>query len=57
MTSGVRIGVPLVTSRGMKEDATRAIAGFICDILDDETNVPRVAQEVKDLCSQYPLYA
>ncbi|WDP92660.1 MAG: serine hydroxymethyltransferase [Desulfobacter sp.] len=57
VTSGIRIGVPLVTSRGMKEDATRTIAGFICDILDDAANIARVAQEVKDLCSKYPLYA
>ena len=56
VTSGIRIGVPLVTSRGMKEDATRAIAGFICDILDDAANITRVAAQVKDLCSQYPLY-
>ncbi|MCG8619839.1 MAG: serine hydroxymethyltransferase [Desulfobacterales bacterium] len=56
VTSGVRIGVPLVTSRGMKEEATRAIAGFICDILDDAANITRVAAQVKDLCSQYPLY-
>ncbi|PIE60863.1 MAG: serine hydroxymethyltransferase [Desulfobacterales bacterium] len=56
VTSGIRIGVPLVTSRGMKEDAAKTIAGFICDILDDAANVTRVAQDVKDLCSQYPIY-
>jgi len=56
VTSGIRIGVPLVTSRGMKKEATSAIAGFICDVLDDAANVTRVAQQVKDLCSQYPLY-
>lgn len=57
VTSGIRIGVPLVTSRKMKEDAVRAIANYICDILDDAANISRVAQEVKDLCSQYPLYS
>ncbi len=56
VTSGIRIGVPLVTSRGMKEEATTAIAGFICDILDDTANVSAVADQVKALCSQYPLY-
>ena len=56
VTSGIRIGVPLVTSRGMKEDAVTAMAGFICDILDDEANVTPVAKKVKALCSQYPLY-
>ena len=56
VTSGIRIGVPLVTSRGMNEEATSAIAGFICDVLDDAANVSVVADQVKALCSQYPLY-
>ncbi len=56
VTSGVRIGVPLITSRGMNEDAVTAVAGFICDVLDDEANVSRVADQVKALCTQYPLY-
>jgi glycine hydroxymethyltransferase len=56
VTSGVRIGVPLITSRGMNEDAVGSIAGFICDVLDDESNVPGVADKVKELCTQHPLY-
>ena len=52
----VVIGVPLITSRGMKQDAVTAIAGFICDILDDDANITRVAKQVKELCCQYPLY-
>ncbi|MFH2061110.1 MAG: serine hydroxymethyltransferase [Pseudomonadota bacterium] len=56
ITSGIRIGLPLVTSRGMDEAASRKIAGFICDILDDEANVTTVIGEVKELCAQYPLY-
>ncbi len=57
VTSGVRIGMPLITSRGMKEDAAAQIATFICDILDDESKVETTAAAVKDLCAQYPLYA
>ena len=57
VTSGIRIGVPLVTSRGMKEEAITKIAQLICDILDDEANVEAVAVKVKKLCGQYPLYA
>ncbi len=57
ITSGIRIGLPLVTSRGMKEEASEKIAQFICDVLDDEANVDPVAVKVKDLCTQYPLYA
>jgi glycine hydroxymethyltransferase len=56
VTSGIRIGVPLVTSRGMKEEAIQKIANFICDILDDKANVEPVAVKVKDLCIQYPVY-
>ena len=57
VTSGIRIGVPLVTSRGMGQEAVQQIAQYICDILDDEANVEPTAAKVKDLCSQYPLYA
>ncbi len=57
VTSGIRIGVPLVTSRGMGQEATRKIADYICDILDDDTAVEAVAAKVKELCRQYPLYA
>jgi glycine hydroxymethyltransferase len=57
VTSGIRIGVPLVTSRGMGQEAVQQIAQYICDILDDEANVESTAVKVKEICSQYPLYA
>lgn len=57
VTSGIRIGLPLVTSRGMDEEAGKKIAAFICDVLDDEKNVEAVAKKVKALCTEYPLYA
>jgi len=56
VTSGIRIGVPLITSRGMKPDAVQQIAQFVCDVLDDAAAVDRTAFRVKDLCRQYPLY-
>ncbi len=56
VTSGIRIGLPLVTSRGMDEAASQKIATFICDVLDYESNIEAVAQHVKELCLQYPLY-
>lgn len=56
VTSGIRIGMPLVTSRGIDEDASKKIAGFICDILDDESTIDRVKQDVIDLCKEFPLY-
>ncbi|MFO7989854.1 MAG: serine hydroxymethyltransferase [Desulfotignum sp.] len=57
VTSGIRIGVPLVTSRGMKPDAVQQIAEMICDVLDDAAAVEQVAPAVKDLCRRYPLYS
>ncbi|MDA3918610.1 MAG: serine hydroxymethyltransferase [Deltaproteobacteria bacterium] len=56
VTSGIRIGLPLVTSRLMKEDAGKIIAGLICDVLDDESNVEAAGKKVKDLCNKYPIY-
>jgi len=56
VTSGIRIGVPLITSRGMKQDAVQQVAGLICDVLDDASAVDRVVSEVRNLCRRYPLY-
>lgn len=56
ITSGIRIGLPLVTSRGMMEDAARDIAGFICDVLDDASKIEATRSKVRDLCTRYPLY-
>ena len=56
VTSGIRIGLPLVTSRLMKEDAGKIIAGLICDVLDDESNIEATSKKVRDLCNKYPLY-
>lgn len=56
VTSGIRIGLSLITSRGMKEDICKKIANLICDVLDDKTNVESAASMVKDICIQYPLY-
>ncbi len=56
ITSGIRIGMPLVTSRGMMEDAAREIGSYICDVLDGDSKVDAVKKKVRDLCATYPLY-
>lgn len=57
VTSGVRIGTPSVTQRGMKEADCVYIADLITDIIKNrETAVGRVAEAVKTLCEKYPIY-
>ena len=56
VTSGIRIGMPLVTSRGMMEDAAKEVGSYICDVLDDASKVDAVKKKVRDLCASYPLY-
>jgi glycine hydroxymethyltransferase len=60
VTSGIRIGTPALTSRGMKEDAMEEIAFLIDKILCDVDNnkiLKAVRDQVADLCSRFPLYA
>ncbi|MGB2988114.1 MAG: serine hydroxymethyltransferase [Phycisphaerae bacterium] len=57
-TSGLRIGTPAVTTRGMKEDEMRTIAGLIDRILrtqGDEAAIEAARGEVRSLCEQFPL--
>jgi glycine hydroxymethyltransferase len=57
--SGIRIGTPAVTTRGMKEPEMKVIAGLIAEVLaapEDETGRQRVGEKVKELTAQFPLY-
>lgn len=59
VTSGIRVGVPAVTTRGMKEADMNAIVNLIDRVLtniDDETNINAVRNEVKTLMEKFPLY-
>ena len=56
--SGLRIGTPAITTRGMKEEQARQIAGFIGKVaenVDNESVIEQVAKEVLLLCSQFPV--
>lgn len=57
VTSGIRIGTPASTTRGMKEDDMRLIGKLIKKTLSDfEANKAEVAAQVAELCAKYPLY-
>ncbi len=59
VTSGVRIGSPAVTTRGMKEKEMEVIANLIIkvvDNVDDTDKLLEIHEEVKALCSNFPLY-
>lgn len=59
VTSGIRIGTPAVTTRGLVEADVRQLAGWICDILDaieDARVVGRVRGQVAELTRRLPVY-
>ena len=59
VTSGIRLGTPAVTSRGMVEEDMAVIAKFIHQALEaheDADGIERVRQQVADFCSHFPLH-
>jgi glycine hydroxymethyltransferase len=59
VTSGIRLGTPSLTTRGMKEPEMVAVADMIVDVLqhpDDENVLGRVRESVRGLCRRFPLY-
>jgi len=59
VTSGIRIGVPAITTRGMKEEHMQTVVNFIDNVLmniDDEAVIATVKADVKNFMKQFPLY-
>ncbi len=59
VTSGIRIGTPFVTSRGMMVEQMKIIGGLMAEVLrnpDDEALLKRTGGRVQALCDEFPLY-
>ncbi len=56
ITSGIRIGTPAVTTRGMKEKEMEEIAEIMNLALEGQHSKEKLRNRVKNLCSKYPLY-
>ena len=59
VTSGLRIGTPALTTRGMKEEEMERIGDWMAHVLkapDDEERIAHVRADVRELCDLFPLY-
>ena len=60
ITSGIRLGTPAITTRGIKEDVIPTIVNLIDRVImnyEDETVLSEVRKEVNELMSTYPIFA
>jgi glycine hydroxymethyltransferase len=60
ITSGIRLGAPAVTTRGMKESEMKVVADFIDQALtapEDGDNLAKLGAEVKEFCRSFPLFS
>ncbi len=59
VTSGIRVGTPAVTTRGLGEAEVQELAGWMCDLIDrrgDGETVAAVKARVEALCARFPVY-
>ena len=59
-TSGIRLGTPIVTTRGMREPEMKIIGDLICEVLVNGKSPEKLAairERTKAFCSKFPLFA
>ena len=59
VTSGIRIGTPAATTRGLREEQMKTIAGFIDSAIksyEDDEKLAQIKNDVRELCLSFPLY-
>ena len=56
VTSGIRIGTPAITTRGMKEAEMKKISNFVIKVLKERVNPEKIKEEVLEICQKFPLY-
>ena len=57
VTSGIRVGTPAATTRGLKEPEMKQVAGWIARVLrEGESAVPEIRKQVEAMMARYPLY-
>ena len=60
VTSGVRLGTPAITTRGLKEEHIKIVAGWINKAMRNSENedvLQGIKREVLDLCRKFPVYS
>lgn len=60
VTSGLRLGTPAITTRGLGNAETETLTHLLCDVLDninDESKIAEVRSKVSELCKQFPVYS
>ncbi len=60
MCSGVRLGTPALTTRGMREEQMKLIGSWIVEALQNAqtfTHLEKIRAQVGELCQQFPLYS
>ncbi len=59
ITSGIRIGTPAITTRGLKEKEVEEVANYMCDVLENPENEKlrkEIREKIREICKRFPFY-